>query len=154
MIEDKLSIKEILDILPHRYPFLLIDSVLKRVRSEDLKNWENAYLIARKNITINEPFFVGHFPNNPIMPGVLQIEAMAQAAAILVLKPNSNNSTLITGVDKAKFRAPVVPGDILNIEAKVVKIRSDRVYIFETNICKEDGSKVSEARLTAYFKSH
>ncbi len=152
MVEDSLSIDEILKILPHRYPFLLIDRVLKRVRHKNLSKWDDAYLIARKNITVNEPFFVGHFPNKPIMPGVLQIEAMAQAAALLVLKPNSSDTstTLITGVDGAKFRSPVTPGDVLKIEARVYRSKSS-MFVFNTSIFKEEDIKVSEAKITAHL---
>ena len=150
MVEDSLFLDDILKILPHRYPFLLIDKVIKRVRHKNLTDWKDAYLIARKNVTFNEPFFKGHFPGNPIMPGVLQIEAMAQAAALLMLKPNSSKPPMITGIEKAKFRAPVIPGNVLEIYAKVLKVRSN-ICVFEANIIKEDKTKVSEAQLTAHL---
>lgn len=155
MVEERLDIDQILEILPHRYPFLLIDKVLKRVRHEDLSCFDDAYIICRKNVSVNEPFFEGHFPNNPIMPGVLQIEAMAQAAALLVVTSNLSNSntTLITGVDGAKFRAPVVPSDVLKIEARVLRSKSN-VYVFSANISKEGDIKVSEAKITAYLATN
>jgi 3-hydroxyacyl-[acyl-carrier-protein] dehydratase len=112
------DIQEILDFLPHRYPFLLIDRV---VEFEPAKR-----LVAIKNVTINEPFFQGHFPGYPIMPGVLVIEAMAQAGAIIVLSeiPDRHKKLAVfTGIDQAKFRRPVTPGDQLRIEVNVLAFR-------------------------------
>ncbi len=114
-----LGITEIMEILPHRYPFLLIDRVVELVRKERI--------VAIKNVTINEPFFQGHFPTYPIMPGVLIVEAMAQAGGALLLTeiPNRHDKlVLFTGIDQAKFRAPVVPGDQVRIEVEVLKMRS------------------------------
>jgi 3-hydroxyacyl-[acyl-carrier-protein] dehydratase len=114
-----LGITEIMDILPHRYPFLLIDRVVELVRMQRI--------VAIKNVTINEPFFQGHFPTYPIMPGVLIVEAMAQAGGALLLTeiPNRHDKlVLFTGIDQAKFRAPVVPGDQVRIEVEVLKMRS------------------------------
>lgn len=109
-----LDIHDILRILPHRYPFLLIDRVL------DLKRKER--IVAIKNVTINEPFFIGHFPGLPIMPGVLIVEAIAQAGGALLLTEVENRSDKImvfTGIDRAKFRRPVSPGDQLRLEVEV-----------------------------------
>lgn len=114
----RLEINEILKLLPHRYPFLLVDRV---VELEPEKR-----IVGIKNVTINEPFFMGHFPQNPIMPGVLLIEAMAQVGAILILsKPENQGKILyLVGVDNARFRRPVVPGDQMRIEMVVTSLRS------------------------------
>lgn len=102
-----LDIKQILNILPHRYPFLLVDRVLEM----DL---EKGYILAQKNVTFNEDFFQGHFPNTPIMPGVLILEALAQAGGILVhLKGQEGKIAVLLNVNQAKFRHPVKPGDVL-----------------------------------------
>jgi len=109
-----LDIHEILKILPHRYPFLLIDRVLELKRKESI--------VAIKNVTINEPFFAGHFPGLPIMPGVLIIEAIAQAGGALLLNEvddRHDKVMVFTGIDKAKFRKPVSPGDQLRLEVEV-----------------------------------
>lgn len=102
-----LDIKQIINILPHRYPFLLVDRVLEL----DL---EKGYVLAQKNVTINEAFFQGHFPDAPIMPGVLILEALAQAGGILVhLKGSGDKIAVLLNVNQAKFRLPVKPGDVL-----------------------------------------
>jgi 3-hydroxyacyl-[acyl-carrier-protein] dehydratase len=109
-----LDINGILRILPHRFPFLLIDRVLELERTKRI--------VAIKNVTINEPFFAGHFPGAPVMPGVLVIEAMAQAGGVLLLtevEDRESKLILFTGIDRAKFRRPVVPGDQLRIEVEV-----------------------------------
>ena len=112
----QLDISGIMDIIPHRYPFLLIDRIVEIVRKQRI--------VALKNVTINEPFFQGHFPNYPIMPGVLIIEAMAQACGTLLLTEVPDRDKLLivfTGIDEAKFRRPVVPGDQVRIEVDVIK---------------------------------
>src|SRR6202047_1637151 len=109
-----LDIHDILKILPHRYPFLLIDRVLELKRKERI--------VAIKNVTINEPFFNGHFPGLPILPGVLIVEAIAQAGGALLLtevEDRSEKLMVFTGIEKAKFRRPVSPGDQLRIEVEV-----------------------------------
>ena len=114
-----LDIHDILKILPHRYPFLLIDRVL------DLKRKER--IVAIKNVTINEPFFNGHFPGLPIMPGVLIVEAIAQAGGALLLtevEDRSDKIMVFTGIDRAKFRRPVSPGDQLRLEVEVIGWRA------------------------------
>jgi 3-hydroxyacyl-[acyl-carrier-protein] dehydratase len=113
-----LNIQDIQRILPHRYPLLLIDRVIHVTRTKRI--------VAVKNVTINEPFFVGHFPDFPIMPGVLVIEAMAQAGAVLLLIeiPNRDDKLLVfTGIERARFRRPVSPGDQLRIEVDVLAWR-------------------------------
>jgi len=109
-----MDIGDILKILPHRFPFLLIDRVLELVRMKKI--------VALKNVTITEPFFQGHFPDKPIMPGVLIVEAIAQAGGLLLLTevPNRDEMLMVfTGIEKARFRRPVVPGDQLRIEVEV-----------------------------------
>ena len=115
---NSLDIHEILKLLPHRYPFLLIDRVL------DYK--PDSHLIGIKNVTHNEPYFTGHFPQRPIMPGVLILEAMAQATGILAFKtvgrtPDANSLYYLVGVDEARFKRPVEPGDQLRLEVKCLK---------------------------------
>jgi 3-hydroxyacyl-[acyl-carrier-protein] dehydratase len=113
------DIQEILDLLPHRYPFLLIDRVVEFERGKRL--------VAIKNVTYNEPFFQGHFPGYPIMPGVLVIEAMAQAGAIIMMSEipdREKKLAVFTGIERAKFRRPVTPGDQLRIEVDVLAFKS------------------------------
>ena len=115
-----LDIYEILKILPHRYPFLLIDRVTEIIRTKRI--------VAVKNVSVNEPYFVGHFPAGPIMPGVLVVEAMAQAGGVLLLTefPDREHKLLLfTAIERAKFRRPVVPGDQLRIEVDVLVWRGN-----------------------------
>jgi 3-hydroxyacyl-[acyl-carrier-protein] dehydratase len=136
-----ISAKEILDILPHRYPFLLVDRVLEVTE---------ARIVAIKNVTWNEPFFPGHFPGEPVMPGVLQVEAMAQAAAILAARSGqfdaSRQLVFFAGIDKVRFRRPVVPGDQLRLE--VVPTRTGKIWKLEGK-GTVDGQKACEAELMA-----
>jgi len=136
-----LTIQEIMDFLPHRYPFLLIDRVLE---FEPTKR-----LVAIKNVTVNEPFFQGHFPGYPIMPGVLVVEAMAQAGALIMLAEIADREkklAVFTGIEKAKFRRPITPGDQIRLEVTVLAFRSragrieGKAYI--------DGKLACEATLT------
>ncbi|MBU6468185.1 MAG: 3-hydroxyacyl-ACP dehydratase FabZ [Betaproteobacteria bacterium] len=143
-----MDIKEVMKYLPHRYPFLLIDKVV------DLKAGES--ITAVKNVTMNEGFFQGHFPGHPVMPGVLIIEAMAQAAALLSYKtegtqPNGNVVTYFIGIDKARFRAPVFPGDQLILKANLIR-RSSRLWKYETQALVDD-KIVSEAELLCTEKN-
>ena len=115
---DILDIKEILQHLPHRYPFLLIDRVLECREGEKL--------VAIKNVTFNEPFFTGHFPNHPVMPGVLILESLAQATGVLAFRsinkrPEDGSVYYLVGIDEARFKQPVVPGDQLKLEVDVIK---------------------------------
>ena len=114
-----IDIDRILDILPHRYPFLLVDRIL------ELEPGRRA--VGLKNVTVNEPFFPGHFPGRPIMPGVLILEAMAQVGGVLLLHDLAERHKKLiyfTGIDRAKFRRPVVPGDQLRLEVEILKLRS------------------------------
>jgi 3-hydroxyacyl-[acyl-carrier-protein] dehydratase len=136
-----LTIQEILDLLPHRYPFLLIDRV---VEFEPGKR-----LVAIKNVTMNEPFFQGHFPGTPIMPGVLVIEAMAQAGAIIMLTElpdREKKLAVFTGIERAKFRRQVTPGDQLRIEVDVLAFKT-RVGRMEAKAFV-DGKLACQATLT------
>jgi 3-hydroxyacyl-[acyl-carrier-protein] dehydratase len=140
-----LDINEILKILPHRYPFLLIDRVIEVKRKERL--------VAIKNVTINEPFFVGHFPGLPIMPGVLIVEALAQAGGVLLLtefEDRSSKVLLFTGIERAKFRRQVNPGDQLRLEVEVTAWRTMQDMTaakLEGNVYV-DGKRVAEATLS------
>ena len=140
-----MEIEEIQKLLPHRYPFLLVDRVI------DIKEGESIRAI--KNVTINEPFFQGHFPHQPIMPGVLQVEAMAQVAGIYALKINNieNSSVYFLSIDNAKFRHPVVPGDQLIIHITILSCKSNRIR-FEGKITVND-KVVSEATMFAMVKA-
>src|ERR1700733_13187787 len=132
-----LDIRQIMAILPHRYPFLLIDRVLERSRKKRI--------VAIKNVTINEPFFQGHFPDYEIMPGVLMVEAIAQAGGVLLLPevPDHEHKLLVfSGIDRARFRRPVVPGDQLRIEVDVLNWRplaarlEGKVYVEGKLVCE------------------
>ncbi|MDQ2993490.1 MAG: 3-hydroxyacyl-ACP dehydratase FabZ [Pseudomonadota bacterium] len=123
----KISINDIMSYLPHRYPFLLVD----RVESCE----PNKSIVAIKNVTINEPQFTGHFPQAPVMPGVLMIEALAQASGILIYKtietlPSKDNWFYLAGIDNARFKRIVVPGDQLRLTVELVKVRRD-LWIFK-----------------------
>lgn len=112
-----LNIKEIMDIIPHRSPFLLVD------RIEEMEVGKRA--VGKKCVTYNEPFFAGHFPQEPVMPGVLIIEALAQVGAVCCLSAEENKGKIgfLGGVNKAKFRGKVVPGDVLNLEVEMIKVK-------------------------------
>ncbi|ALG68810.1 3-hydroxyacyl-ACP dehydratase FabZ [Beggiatoa leptomitoformis] len=137
-----MDIHQILQHLPHRYPFLLIDRVLDYQLGE--------YLTAIKNVSYNEPYFLGHFPHRPVMPGVLILEAMAQATGVLAFKtsdakPDNQSLYYLVGIDKARFKQPVEPGDQLLIEVKVTRIiRGVWKYAATSTV---DGKLVSSADL-------
>ncbi len=139
------DISEVLNNLPHRFPFLLVDRVIELVKDDRV--------VALKNVTINEPFFQGHFPGMPIMPGVLIIEAMGQAGGILVsssLPPSERGRVFyFMAMDKVRFRKPVTPGDQLILELKILKKR--RKVIKMTGTASVDQSIVAEAELMATF---
>lgn len=134
-----LDIQAIRDILPHRYPMLLVDRIVEL---------EPDRIVGIKNVTVNEPFFQGHFPEIPVMPGVLIIEAMAQVAGVLVLKEipdRKSKVVLLASVDSAKFRRPVVPGDQLRIEMRVIKKKSSVAKM--AGAATVDGQAVAEAEV-------
>jgi 3-hydroxyacyl-[acyl-carrier-protein] dehydratase len=129
--------------LPHREPFLFVDRII------DLEPYKRA--IGIKNVTYNEPFFRGHFPERPVMPGVLILEAMAQVAGVLAfysMGGRRDHLPLFTGIDKAKFRAPVVPGDQLRLELAVLRRRGDRLWTFSGQ-ATVNGKLATEAELQA-----
>jgi 3-hydroxyacyl-[acyl-carrier-protein] dehydratase len=140
--EDKAAdIKRVLELLPHRYPFLLVDRVLEL---------EKGRVLTIKNVSFNEPYFQGHFPGRPVMPGVLIVEAMAQSAAFIVLSqmgPDPNTLFMLTGLDKVRFRRPVVPGDQIRIEVKTTKFH--RPLWKMSAEARVDGELAAEADLSA-----
>ncbi len=136
---------KILELLPHRYPFLLVDKIIED--SEDK-------FVAIKNVSHNEPFFQGHFPDMPIMPGVLIIEALAQAGGLSLLSrydiEKKNNVTFFAGIEKAKFRKPVLPGDTLFLEVKILSFRRGIAKI--EGVAKVDENIVAEAVILTVIK--
>lgn len=140
-----LDVNEIMKILPHRYPFLLVDKI---VEMESGKR-----IVGLKNVSINEPFFPGHFPGHPVMPGVLIIEAMAQVAAVLAYLSSDTDVrskvVYFTGIDNARFRKPVMPGDQLRFELEVTACKRG-IWMF-TAKAFVDGKLVTEAELKATF---
>ena len=139
MAEPAMELTDILELLPHRYPILLVDRILEIE--------PGARVVALKNVSVNEPFFQGHFPGQPVMPGVLIIEAIAQTACVLISDDGGEKIPLFMGIDKARFRRQVVPGDQLRIEVELGQMRR--------NVCKAhgvvtvDGEKTAEADILA-----
>ena len=128
MSKSILSAEEIQKILPHRYPFQLLDRVIERSVGPNPPSREGGHAVAIKNVTINEQFFQGHFPGRPIMPGVLIVEAMAQASALSCYRDGEKAmSVMIASIEKVKFRRPVVPGDQLRLVAKVKRDRGKMI---------------------------
>jgi 3-hydroxyacyl-[acyl-carrier-protein] dehydratase len=145
---NSMDIRQILEHLPHRYPLLLVDRV---ITCEPNKN-----IVAIKNVTINEQFFCGHFPRHPVMPGVLIIEAIAQAAAILTFlshnaKPNDESIYYFAGIDKARFKRPVTPGDTLELHADIT--RYSRGVWWYKGEARVDGQVVTEANMMCALRS-
>jgi 3-hydroxyacyl-[acyl-carrier-protein] dehydratase len=143
-----MDIHRILKQLPHRYPFLLVDRVLELNKGKNIK--------ALKNVTINEPFFEGHFPNRPVMPGVLMIEALAQAAALLAFDaldatPNDQMIYYFAGIDAARFKRPVEPGDQLVLEAELLRMKAG-IFKFKARALV-DGELAVEAELTCAMRN-
>jgi 3-hydroxyacyl-[acyl-carrier-protein] dehydratase len=147
-VTNSMDIHEILDHLPHRYPFVLIDRVLSMEIGKEIT--------ALKNVTVNEPFFPGHFPYHPVMPGVLIVEAMAQAAAVLSFKtmntkPNNDSVYYFAGIDSARFKKPVSPGDQI-----ILKVKIDRILkgIWKyTGVATVEGVVVAEASMMCILKA-
>lgn len=144
---NSLDIQEVRKYLPHRFPFLMIDRVLDYV--------SDARLTAIKNVTINEPYFPGHFPNQPVMPGVLILETLAQACAILSMKtlnivPNDDSVYYFVGIDKARFKRAVQPGDQLRLEV-TIKRKMKGIWMFE-GVASVDGEVCCSAELMCTYK--
>ena len=139
-----LDINEIMNILPHRYPFLLVDKIVEMEVGKSI--------VGIKNVSINEPFFPGHFPGHPVMPGVLQVEAMAQVASILMMKITKSSSRIgyFISADDVKFRKPVFPGDTLFIHAELTKSRGNRLAKAMCR-CVVNDAVVSEGELMFTF---
>ena len=142
-----MDIKEILQYLPHRYPFLLVDRIVELEIGKRI--------VGLKNVTINEPFFPGHFPHNPVMPGVLIIEAMAQTAAVLAFKtdgsvPDEGSTVYFASVDNVRFKRPVVPGDQLVMEAQIVR-KMRNIWKFSA-VARVDGELATEADFMCAIK--
>jgi len=140
----ELKTLDIMKLLPHRYPFLLVDKIVEFVKDEQI--------VGVKNVTINEPFFQGHFPDHPIMPGVLILEAMAQVGGVYAILANEVGESQVpyfVGIDKAKFRKPVLPGDVLRLALELQKVRRG-IYHF-LGKATVDGKLVAEAELKATF---
>ena len=142
-----IDVREIMKIMPHRYPFLLVD------RIETIKEGEE--IVGIKNVSINEPFFVGHFPDNPIMPGVLIVEAMAQVGGILAFhsspKEWAGSLVYFMGIDKVRFRQPVVPGDQLRLKLRTIR-QKKRIFKMRGEAYVGD-TMVAEAELMAAIES-
>jgi 3-hydroxyacyl-[acyl-carrier-protein] dehydratase len=143
-----MDIHEVLKYLPHRYPILLVDRVLSLVPGERI--------VALKNVTMNEPFFPGHYPHHPVMPGVLIVEAMAQTAALLSFKsgegkPDANSVYYFVGIDGARFKKPVMPGDQLHLEVSIVNTKRGLwKYDAKATVC---GAVVAEAQIMCTMRS-
>ena len=146
MNKDCCNIDEIKRLIPHRYPFLLIDKVVNIVKNESATGI--------KNVTVNEPYFQGHFPSSPVLPGVLQIESMAQTAAVLVAKSldisDSSALVLLTTIDNAKFRKPVTPGDVMALSISVEKMRN-KLWKFKGEV-SVNSQKMSECEFSAMMR--
>ena len=140
------DIDEIKRLIPHRYPFLLIDKVIDIVKNQSATGV--------KNVTVNEPYFPGHFPSSSVVPGVLQIESMAQTAAVLVAKSlnisDPNALVLLTTIDNAKFRKPVIPGDVMKLVISVKRIRN-KLWKFGGQVIV-DSQRVSECEFSAMMR--
>jgi len=139
-----MNIREIIAFLPHKYPLLLLDKVLELNKN---------YIVAQKNVTIDEPFFQGHFPDNPIMPGVFQIEIMAQASGILgmeVFEDKKEREYLLMNIENAKFRRPVTPGDVLKIKVELLN-KKGNIFKFE-GVTTVDNVQVASAKILATMR--
>ena len=146
MSMESCNVEEIKKLIPHRYPFLLIDKVIDILK--------NKSAIGIKNVTVNEPYFPGHFPSLSVVPGVLQIESLAQTAAVLVAKSldisDPSALVLLTTIDNAKFRKPVTPGDVMALSVSVQKIRN-KLWKFKGEVIV-DTQRVSECEFSAMMR--
>ena len=146
MSMESCNVEEIKKLIPHRYPFLLIDKVIDILKNESA--------IGIKNVTVNEPYFTGHFPTLSVVPGVLQIESLAQTAAVLVAKSldisDPSALVLLTTIDNAKFRKPVAPGDVMALSVSVQKIRN-KLWKFNGEVIV-DTQRVSECEFSAMMR--
>lgn len=141
-----LDIKEIMQVLPHRYPFLLVDRILEVE--------EGVRVVGIKNVTMNEPFFQGHYPGHPVMPGVLIVEAMAQVSGFLLLnQENTGKIPYFTGIDSVKFRKPVVPGNQLRIESEMIKLRRNIAKVSSRALVGEEIVTEGELMFTVIEQS-
>ena len=143
-----MDINEIMEYLPHRHPFLLVDRIVECVPGETLR--------AIKNVTVNEPFFPGHFPHRPVMPGVMMLEALAQASGLLAflterIKPGPDTALYFVGIDKARFRRPVVPGDRLTLDTRLERNRRG-IWCFDT-IATVDGETAVSAKVMVALRA-
>lgn len=146
-MDTQLDARGILKLLPHRYPFILVDKVVSHEFTNEATR-AGQKIVVIKNVTLNEPFFQGHFPGLPIMPGVLQIEAIAQAACLAYLRPGDPEfDFFIASLSEARFRRPVVPGDTLTIYAEIVKDRGSMILV--RGEAKVDGQVVVECEIMA-----
>ncbi|MGL5043109.1 MAG: 3-hydroxyacyl-ACP dehydratase FabZ [Culicoidibacterales bacterium] len=140
--------EQIKAIIPHRYPFLLVDRIDEIGKTEA----GNDYIVGRKNVTANEPFFQGHFPEYQVMPGVLIIEALAQVGAVAMLSQEEHRGKLVffTGIDKAKFRKQVVPGDVLELYVETIRTKTFQGKVFGSAKVRAtvDGIKATEAEIS------
>jgi len=132
-----LNVTEIMERIPHRYPFLLVDRIIEME--------EGKRIVGIKNVTMNEEFFQGHFPGNPVMPGVLMVEGFAQTLGILVMEPGMGKTAYFASIENAKFRKPVVPGDQLVYEVEIEKMR--RSMVKANAVAKVDGNVVASATI-------
>lgn len=139
-----IDINEIVRLLPHTYPFLLVDRIVEFVHAKKI--------VGIKNVTYNEPFFQGHFPGRPIMPGVLIVEAMAQTGGVLVFKsfPDLKGTVFFIGIDNARFRKPVIPGDQMRLSVEVIRHKKE-LWVFEGKAYVGD-EVVAEAKIMAMLK--
>lgn len=145
VIPENIDILEILKLLPHRYPFVMVDKILSLEMGKEI--------VGLKNVTINEPFFQGHFPDRPVMPGVLILEGLAQVGGIMAFYANphyiGNKLLFFAGIDKARFRRPVVPGDQLIFKLELLKAKRSIMVMSAT--ATVDGAVAAEAELMASF---
>lgn len=148
--ESGFSVEQIKNVIPHRYPFLMIDKVISVSPGKDPNSREGRTVHAVKCVTVNEPHFHGHFPQQAVMPGVLQVEAIAQAGALAYFRPNDQCAeVLIASILSAKFRRPVVPGDQLDIRCTVERARKNMIVLNGQILV--DGQKATEAKVMAYL---